>query len=137
MFNEGTINGKRLFPAAAVKALRAGGDPKKFGSAYPALVGGSYAGLWWVYPDQKPGNVIAARGVHGQAIYVDWDAEMVLVRFASAPGASNRLHDPTSLPAYRAVAAYLKGRSPMEAPPAVRTEPSPVDRRPGAQDRSK
>ncbi len=108
MLNEGTINGQRLFPAAAVRAIRGGGDPKKFGTDYPALVGGSYAALWWVYPGNR--NVIAARGVHGQTIYVDWDADMVLVRFASTPQASNNLNDPTSLPAYRAVAAYLKGR---------------------------
>ncbi len=109
VLNEGVINGKRLFPAGAVQALRAGGDPKKFGTAYPALVGGSYAGLWWIYPG-KVGSVIAARGVHGQTIYVDWDAEMVLVRFASTPLAANTANDPTSLPAYRAVAAYLKTR---------------------------
>ena len=103
---EGVINGKRLFPAAAVQALRAGGDPKKFGTAYPALIGGSYTGLWWVYPGND--RVIAARGVHGQTVYVDFDADMVLVRFASMPGASNALNDPVSLPSYRAVADYLK-----------------------------
>ncbi|EQB30763.1 serine hydrolase domain-containing protein [Sphingobium ummariense] len=108
ILNEGVINGKRLFPAAAAQALRAGGDPKKFGTAYPALIGGSYAGLWWMYPGED--KVVAARGVHGQAIYVDFDADMVLVRFASMPGASNGLNDPTSLPSYRAVAAYLKER---------------------------
>ena len=106
MLNEGVINGKRLFPARAVQAIRAGGDPKKFGTAYPALAGGSYTGLWWVYPG--PEKVVAARGVHGQTIYVDWDADMVLVRFASLPVAANTANDPTSLPAYRAVAAYLK-----------------------------
>ena len=106
VYNEGVINGKRLFPAAAVQRLRAGGDPSKFGTEYPALIGGSYTGLWWIYPGAD--RVIAARGVYGQTIYVDWDAEMVIVRFASMPNAANTLNDPTSLPAYRAVAAYLK-----------------------------
>lgn len=108
MLHEGVINGKRLFPAAAVRAIRAGGDPGKFGTGYPALTGGSYTGLWWIYPGKD--SVVAARGVHGQTIYVDWDADMVLVRFASHPEAANTANDPTSLPAYRAVAAYLKTR---------------------------
>ena len=106
VLNEGVINGERLFPAAAVQALRAGGDPKKFGTEYPALIGGSYTGLWWIYPGN--GRIIAARGVYGQTIYVDFDTDMVLVRFASMPNAANNLNDPTSLPAYRAVAAYLR-----------------------------
>ena len=108
VLNEGVINGKRLFPAQAVKAIRAGGDPRKFGTDYPALIGGSYTGLWWIYPGN--GNIVAARGVHGQTIYVDWDADMVLVRFASHPQSANSANDPTSLPAYAALAAYLKSK---------------------------
>jgi CubicO group peptidase (beta-lactamase class C family) len=48
-----------------------------------------------------------ARGVYGQAIYVDPKAEMVIVRLASTPTASNADNDPWSLPAYQAVADYL------------------------------
>ncbi len=108
MLNEGVINGKRLFPAEVVRRIRAGGDPAKFGTDYPALIGGSYTSMWWVYPGGD--GVIAARGVHGQTIYVDPSAQMVLVRFASFPKPQNPLIDPTSLPAFRAVAAYLKSR---------------------------
>ena len=108
MLNEGVINGKRLFPAEVVRKIRRGGDPTKFGTAYPALVGGSYTSMWWVYPGGN--GVIAARGVHGQTIYVDPSAQMVLVRFASFPRAENPLIDPTSIPAFQAVSAYLKSR---------------------------
>ena len=108
MLNEGVIDGKRLFPAEVVKKIRAGGDPAKFGESYPALVGGRYSSMWWLYPGDE--GVIAARGVHGQTIYVDPSAEMVLVRFASFPKAQNPLIDPTSLPAFRAVSQYLKSR---------------------------
>ena len=52
-------------------------------------------------------GAFAARGVHGQTIYVDPAAEMVIVRFASFPTAKNAKIDPTSLPAYEAVAEYL------------------------------
>lgn len=105
MLNEGVINGKRLFPAETVHRIRAGGDPAKFGTSYPALVGGSYTSQWWVYPGKH--DVIAARGVHGQTIYVDFTAQMVIVRFASFPKAQNPLIDPTSIPAFQAVAEHL------------------------------
>ena len=108
VLNEGAFNGKRLFPAEVVRKIRAGGDPAKFGTAYPALVGGSYTSMWWVYPGND--GIIAARGVHGQTIYVDPAAQMVLVRFASFPKAQNPLIDPTSLPAFQAVATYLKSK---------------------------
>jgi hypothetical protein len=40
-------------------------------------------------------------------IYIDPTAEMVIVRFVSFPMAKNAQIDPTSLPAYQAVAEYL------------------------------
>lgn len=45
--------------------------------------------------------------MHGQALYVDPKAEMVIARFASHPLASNAANDPTSLPAYHALARHL------------------------------
>jgi hypothetical protein len=48
-----------------------------------------------------------ARGVHGQALYIDPKAEMVIARFGSAPWAGNVFLDPTSLPAFRAMAEHL------------------------------
>ena len=49
----------------------------------------------------------SARGIHGQAIYIDPTAEMVIARFATYPISFNAAIDPTSLPAYQAVADYL------------------------------
>ncbi len=108
MLNEGEINGVRLFPAAVVRKIRAGGDRDKFGDGFPTLAGGSYTSQWWVLHNAH--GAFAARGVHGQTIYVDPAAEMVLVRFASYPRAQNGSIDPTSLPAYQAVAEYLMSR---------------------------
>jgi hypothetical protein len=42
-------------------------------------------------------------------LYIDPTAEMVIARFASHPIAANAANDPTSLPAYHAVARYLMG----------------------------
>lgn len=107
MLNEGTINGKRLFPAEAVRSIREGGDKAAFEKAgYTTLPGASYRGMWWGLHNDH--GAFAARGVHGQTIYIDPTAEMVIVRFASHPQAKNAYIDPTSLPAYQAVAEYLR-----------------------------
>jgi len=107
MLNGGVINGERLFPAAVVETIRAGGDPAKF-AGFATIPNGSYTSQWWVFHNDH--GAFAARGVHGQTIYVDPTAEMVLVRLASFPRAQNGFIDPTSLPAYQAVAEFLMGR---------------------------
>jgi CubicO group peptidase (beta-lactamase class C family) len=106
MLNGGELNGKRLFPESVVDNIRKGGDPSKF-AGFDTLRGASYRSQWWILNDEH--GAFAARGVHGQTIYVDPEAEMVLVRFATHPRPQNAHIDPTSLPAYRAVADYLQG----------------------------
>ena len=109
MLNEGEIDGKRLFSSEVVANIREGGSKKAFEKAgYTTLRGGSYRSMWWLFHNKH--GAFAARGVHGQTIYVDPTADMVLVRFASYPTAKNAAIDPTSLPAYQAVAEYLLSR---------------------------
>ncbi len=108
MLNEGEINGERLFPAKVAQKIRAGGDRTKFGDGFPSIGNASYTSQWWVFHNEH--GAFAARGVHGQTIYVDPTADMVLVRLASFPRAQNSFIDPTSLPAYQAVAEYLMNR---------------------------
>ncbi|MEM0987363.1 MAG: serine hydrolase [Pseudomonadota bacterium] len=108
VLNGGMVGERRLFPAEVTARIRAGGDKAKFGDGFPTLAGGSYTSQWWVLHNVH--GAFAARGVHGQTIYIDPTAEMVLVRFASYPRAQNGLIDPTSLPAYQAVAEYLMTR---------------------------
>ena len=106
MLNGGKLIGKRLFPKEVVQNIRSGGDKRAFAKAgYRTLQGGSYRSMWWVLHNKH--GAFAARGVHGQTIYVDPTAEMVIVRYSSFPTAKNAAIDPTSLPAYQAVAEYL------------------------------
>ena len=107
MLDAGEWHGERLFPAEVVEKIRAGGDPAKF-AGFPTIPNGSYTSQWWVFHNAN--GAFAARGVHGQTIYVDPAAEMVLVRLASFPQAQNGFIDPTSLPAYQAVADWLTTR---------------------------
>lgn len=106
MLDGGVFNGRRLIPEAAIERIRAGGDKAAFEKAgYTLLKGWSYRGMWWVTHNED--GAYMARGVHGQAIYVDPKARMVIARFASTPQAGNAANDPTSLPAYEAVAKHL------------------------------
>lgn len=109
MLDGGKLNGETIIPAAAIDHIRAGGNKEAFAKGgYPLLKGWSYTGMWWI--SHNANGAFMARGVHGQAIYVDPAARMVIARFASNPQASNAVNDPTSLPAYEAVAKYLMAK---------------------------
>lgn len=101
----GRVGDRQVVPEAAIARLRAGGDPATFAKAGFDLEGWSYQSMWWITHDDH--GSFAARGVHGQTIWIDPAADMVIVRFASHPVAANAASDPTSLPAYRAVADHL------------------------------
>lgn len=102
----GRFNGRQIVPQAVVDDIRHGGSADAFrASGPPTLPGAAYRNMWWVTNDDH--GAFAARGVHGQAIWVDPTAEMVIARFGSHPLAANVHIDPNSLPAYRAVAHHL------------------------------
>ena len=106
----GKLNGKQIIPQSVVDDIRSGGDPDKFAVAgYELLQGWSYRNMWWVTHNEH--GAFAARGVYGQTIYIDPTAEMVIARYASHPVAGNAAIDPTSLPAYHALAKHLMGRA--------------------------
>ena len=102
----GRVGDRQIIPSAVIHAIQRGGDRTKFAPAgYSSLPGWSYAFMWWHAHDDH--EVYTARGVHGQTIYIDPKAEMVIARFASHPMAANVHLDPHSLPAYRALAEHL------------------------------
>jgi CubicO group peptidase (beta-lactamase class C family) len=103
---DGRYNGRQIVPAAVIADIRKGASKEDFAKAqYATMPGWSYRSMWWVTHNDH--GAFAARGVHGQLIYVDPKAEMVIVRFGSHPLASNINFDPTSLPAWQAVAEHL------------------------------
>ena len=93
-----------------IKDITEGGSAEPFARSTYAkgLPGWSYRDMWW--KSNNKDGAFMARGVHGQAIYIDPAAEMVLIRLASSDKASNTLLDPMSLPAYQVVADYLLGK---------------------------
>jgi CubicO group peptidase (beta-lactamase class C family) len=108
MRNRGHYNGRQIVPASVVDDIAGGADPAKFALAgYATLPGWSYRNQWWV--SHNAHGAYMARGIHGQSIYVDPKAEMVIARYASHPAAGNVANDPVTLPAFMAVAKALMG----------------------------
>lgn len=104
--SNGAFNGRQIVPPLAVADIRRGASQADFAKAgYKQLPGWSYRNMWWVTHNAHV--AFAARGVHGQTVYIDPKAEMVIARFASHPVAGNAAIDPTSLPAYDALAKFL------------------------------
>lgn len=105
----GRVGDAQVLPRAAIEGLFRGADPAHFAkSGYDQLKGWSYRGMWW--NTHNAHRAIMARGIHGQSIYVDPTARMVIARFGSHPVASNVGNDPVTLPAFQAAAEHLLGR---------------------------
>jgi hypothetical protein len=104
--NNGRFNGKQIVPASVVSKIRKGGKTEDFAKAgYKLLPGWSFKSQWWLTHNAH--GAFNARGVHGQTIFIDPKAEMVIARFASNPKAANANFDGISLPAYQAIAEKL------------------------------
>ncbi len=115
LLQDGRANGQQIVPAAAIERIRAGGDKRAFAKAgYTLLPGWSYRGMWWISHNKD--GAYMARGVHGQALYIDPAAKVVIARFGSHPTAGNAANDPTTLPAFDALAHYLMSRPVQRTP---------------------
>jgi CubicO group peptidase (beta-lactamase class C family) len=102
----GWFNGAQVVPESVVATIRGGARPEDFAQAgYALLPGWSYRSQWWITHDAH--GAYSARGIHGQLIWIDPAAEMVIARFASHPIAANTQLDPHSLPAYEALGRHL------------------------------
>lgn len=100
----GVWQGEVIVPPAAMARIWAGGDPAAFVACrYPGNLDGNYGSQWW----HRAGGQLMAMGVHGQAIYVDRAAELVIARLGSHPVATNRANMAVTIPAFDAVAAAL------------------------------
>ena len=101
----GRHNGQQLVPPAAVARIFKGGDPAAFVAAqYPGNLDGNYGSQWW----HRAGGQAMALGVHGQGIYIDRKAGVVISRLGSHPVASNRGYMALTMAAYDAMVAALQ-----------------------------
>ena len=111
--DNGQFNGEQIIPARWVKAtLDITGKLStnmKTNAKYSEEPWLAYHNMWWVL-DESRGEFCAV-GVHGQVIYINQEADTVMVWFSSQPGAT-AARDPnfrSKLKAARKVADHLKG----------------------------
>ena len=101
----GRYNDQQIVAEAVVERIFAGGDPAAFVACqYTGNLDGNYGSQWW----HRAGGQLMAMGVHGQGIYVDRGAGVVIARLGSHPVASNRGNAAVTTPAYDAIVAALQ-----------------------------
>lgn len=109
MSRAGELNGQRIVPEAWVRRSRGRGVPHlEVGalgpSGYPYY---GYSNQWWTLGGER--RPFTAVGIHGQYLYVDPDADVVIVKTSAWPTADDPSRDAESITALRAVADHLLG----------------------------
>jgi CubicO group peptidase (beta-lactamase class C family) len=87
MLDRGAVGGRQVVPESWVDSTLAGGNKAAAaGSAFQAVhPGGSYLNQWWVTGDVQ--GAVYGAGIHGQYLWVDPSARVVIAKFAAQPEA--------------------------------------------------
>lgn len=87
MLDRGTVNGRQVVPEAFIADIMSGGDHQAAaGSHFQAVhPHGSYRSQWWVTGDDH--RAVYGAGIHGQYLWVDPHAEVVVAKFGAHPEA--------------------------------------------------
>lgn len=107
--NRGQYQGRELIDPRAIDAIAQGADPaiyaanQEFSEWTP---GASYRSQWYVFNDHS--QALMACGISGQYLFVDRDAEVVIVKQSSLPQAIS-VFDPDNVRALRALARHFAG----------------------------
>lgn len=102
----GEIGGRRIVPAAWIEETRSGTRPDLFGAHYrEVLPQGAYHNQFWIEDAER--RAYMARGVFGQLVYIDPEAEFATVILSSWPEFVSPARTRTALAAVRAVRAAL------------------------------
>lgn len=84
MLGGGAIGGRRVVSEEWTASTMRGGDPAKWRSVKRAIhPNGSYRNQWWATGNER-GNVYAV-GIHGQYIWLDPVADVVIVKYSTSP----------------------------------------------------
>ncbi|MBK8161449.1 MAG: serine hydrolase [Rhodospirillaceae bacterium] len=91
ILGQGKADGQEILPADAIRKIARGSYPAIFGrdAEFSAWApGASYRSQWYVFndnPDGGKGGSMMACGIHGQYIFIDFAAELVVVKQSSMP----------------------------------------------------
>jgi CubicO group peptidase (beta-lactamase class C family) len=117
ILQRGRFNGEQILSESVAERILRPGDPEIFtryySTAYPdddwyGGVAYAYHDQWWTFNNAH--KAVSAIGIHGQYIYLDPKAEMVVVKMSSSPdaeGGTNRSNDTDGPLLYQAIAEHL------------------------------
>ena len=111
MLQQGARDGRQIVPAAWIADIRSGGDPAAWqaGTMAESFPGRPirYRSQWYIMGE---GEVpYFGLGIHGQHLYVDPRAELVVAHMSAQPEPINDVKDRIALRAFEALAAALSG----------------------------
>lgn len=102
----GEIAGRRVVPSAWIEETRSGARPDLFGGIYrEVLPEGAYHNQFWIEDAKR--RAYMARGVFGQLVYIDPEADFAAVVLSSWPEFVNAARSRTSLAAIRSIREAL------------------------------
>jgi CubicO group peptidase (beta-lactamase class C family) len=113
ILQQGRYDGRQVIPAAVAARILRQGNAEIFTKLYPddpwyGPIGHSYHDQWWSFNNAH--QTVSAIGIHGQYIWLDPVAQMVIVKVSSSPDAENGANDlnDSDLPLlYPALAEHL------------------------------
>jgi CubicO group peptidase (beta-lactamase class C family) len=109
ILQHGHYNNRQVLPSASAKRILKAGDPAPFNRYYQdpwyGQVGYAYHDQWWTF--NNPHKAVSALGVHGQLIYIDPVAQMVVVKLSSDPNAESEINETDGPLVYHAIAEFL------------------------------
>jgi CubicO group peptidase (beta-lactamase class C family) len=96
ILDDGKFNGQQIVSAAIAKRIKQPGDHDVFARFYKddpwyQSVGFAYHDQWWTFNNSH--KAVSALGIHGQYIYIDPVARMVIVKQTSDPDADSLRND--------------------------------------------
>ncbi len=111
ILEDGVYGGRRVISKAIAQRIRKKRNFDEFTRNYSdpwyGEVGDSYHDQWWGY---KGVNAVAALGIHGQFIYINSDADVVIAKHSSDPDAESERVDTQTAFVMHAIADYLERR---------------------------
>jgi CubicO group peptidase (beta-lactamase class C family) len=103
--NGGSFNGKQIVPAEWIATSKAG-NHAIFGPIYQVVLpNGAYHNQFWIEDVDRP--ILVGRGVFGQILYMDQDAEFTAVKLSSWPEFLNADRTKLTLAMIRAIREAL------------------------------